>query len=491
MAKMAANAQLSGGTVIRSADPFAAVLESIRPAADDPRQRATRAGLEALIMGLTQAGQGAAVSEALVDELIAEVDEQLSQQVDAILQHPDLRALERIWRSLKFLVDQVDFDQNILVEFVNLSKDDLLADFEDAPEVVKSGFYKLVYTAEYGQFGGRPVGAIIADYALGPGCRDLYLLQRASSVAAMAHAPFIAGTDSAFFGLSSWSEFPNLRDLASIFEMPRYTGWRAFRESEDARYAVLTLPGFLLRRPYGADGAARSFAYRVRGVREDGLCWGNVAFCLATRLADSFAAYRWCSNIIGPEGGGLVKGLPRCGYDALGVSQIKYPVRALISERLEFELGRQGFVALSGRKDSSDAVFYSVNSCLRPKECTGRADAEEAELNYRLSTQLPYMMLMNRLAHYIKVIQRENIGVWKSRLDLERELNQWIAGYVTEMDNPDPTTRSRRPLRMAGVTVGDAEGEPGWYAVTIWARPHFKYMGLSFTLSVMGKLDRL
>ena len=81
-------------------------------------------------------------------------------------------------------------------------------------------------------------------------------------------------------------------------------------------------------------------------------------------------------------------------------------------------------------------------------------------------------------------------GSWKERGDLDRELNKWISQYVTEMDNPDPTTRSKRPLRMAKITVSDVEGDPGWYSVSLLARPHFKYMGANFTLSLVGKLDK-
>ena len=47
-------------------------------------------------------------------------------------------------------------EATIRIEMLNCSKEDMLADFEDTPEVVKSGLYKLVYSAEFGQFGGRP-----------------------------------------------------------------------------------------------------------------------------------------------------------------------------------------------------------------------------------------------------------------------------------------------------------------------------------------------
>ena len=100
------------------------------------------------------------------------------------------------------------------------------------------------------------------------------------------------------------------------------------------------------------------------------------------------------------------------------------------------------------------------------------------------------MYVMNRLAHYLKVIQRENIGSWKERTDLERELNTWIRQYVADQDNPPASVRSRKPLRQAQVTVESVPGEPGWYKVGMKVRPHFKYMGAFFTLSLVGKLDK-
>ena len=100
------------------------------------------------------------------------------------------------------------------------------------------------------------------------------------------------------------------------------------------------------------------------------------------------------------------------------------------------------------------------------------------------------MFIINRLAHYIKVLQRENIGSWKNRSELEDELNTWLKQYVSDQDNPSAEVRSRRPLRKAQITVEDVEGEPGWYSVQMNVQPHFKYMGADFTLSLKGKLDK-
>ena len=142
------------------------------------------------------------------------------------------------------------------------------------------------------------------------------------------------------------------------------------------------------------------------------------------------------------------------------------------------------------RKESDNACFMSAASAQMVKTFGNSAEGKAAETSFRLGTQLPYMFVVTRLAHYIKVLQREQIGSWKERSTLERELNQWISQYVADMEDPAPAVRSARPLRQAQVTVEDVEGQPGWYRCGLKVRPHFKYMGASFTLSLVGKLDK-
>jgi type VI secretion system protein ImpC len=408
------------------------------------------------------------------------------------LHHERFQEAESAWRGLKLLIDRTDFRENIEVVLMNISKDDLLDDFLEASEISQSNFYKLIYTAEYGQFGGKPVGAIIGNYYFKPTAMDMRLLQSLSSVAAIAHSPFIAAAGPEFFGLDSFERLPALKDLQDIFSSPRYTKWHSFRETEDSRYVGLTLPRFLLRQPYDPEeNPIKAFVYKENvDDNHENFLWGNTAFAFATRLTDSFAKYRWCPNIIGPRSGGAVEDLPVHLYESLGDIEMKIPTEILISDRREYELAEQGFIALTMRKGSDNAAFFSANSCQKPKYFGTSAEGKDAELNYRLATQLPYIFIVSRLAHYIKVLQRENIGSWKERSDMERELNTWIRQYVADQENPSSDTRSRRPLRGAEILVEDIEGDPGWYRSTISVRPHFKYMGAYFTLSLVGKLDK-
>jgi type VI secretion system protein ImpC len=481
------------GQVLEQPSLLEEIVQATKLKPTDESYSLARKGIEAFIAQLLEPGREVAkVSKALLDEMVSEVDKKLSLQLDAVLHHPDFQKLESAWRSLKYLVDKTDFRENTKIELLNVSKDQLLEDFEDAPEVPKSGLYKTVYTAEYGQFGGQPYGALIGNYEFGPGPQDVKLLQYVASVAAMAHAPFLAAAAPTFFGVTDIATLPNLKDLRSVFESPQYAKWRSFRETEDARYVALALPRFLLRLPYGPETLpVKSFNYKEDvSASHDHYTWGNAAFAFASRVADSFAKYRMCANIIGPMGGGAVEDLPLHQFESMGAVQTKIPTEVLVSERREFELAEEGFIALTMRKGSDNAAFFSANSAQKPKTFGTSKAGKEAELNYKLGLQLPYLFVINRLAHYLKVIQRENIGTWKDRGELETELNNWIMQYVSDQDSPPAAVRSRRPLRAAKVTVEDVAGEPGWYKVSMQVKPHFKYMGAFFTLSLVGKLDK-
>lgn len=459
--------------------------------ADADALQIAKQGVGAFIAELIKTPDARA-DKAAIDAMIVELDSRLSSQVNAILHHQSVQKLESAWRGLKYVIDHVDFRQNVRVNLLSVTKDDLLADFEDSPELVKCGLYRTVYSAEYGTFGGQPYGLLCSSYDFGPGAQDVALLKNCAAVASMAHAPFLGNAAASMFGVESFEEVAKVKDMDSLFEGPQYARWNSFRDSEDARYVGLCAPRFMLRIPYGPDTVpAKSFNFEEEVIGDhEGYLWGPSSLAMTTRIADSFAKYRWGPNIIGPQAGGTVEDLPLHQYKAMGELQTKLPVEVQLTERREFELSEAGFIGLTMRKGSDNAAFFSANSIQRPKVFANTAEGKADEANYRLGTQLPYMFIITRLAHYIKVLQREQIGTWKSRGDLEEELNKWISQFVADMESPPPAVRSTRPLRQARIIVEDVEGQPGWYKCNLQVRPHFKYMGASFTLSLVGKLDK-
>src|SRR5258708_149599 len=173
---------LEGGSLLDE------ILAETKMAPGDEGYEVAKRGVQAFIAELVAPKrEGEKVDKAFVDALIAEIDQKLSRQIADIIHHPSSHKTASPPRGLTFLLDRVDFRENTKVEILNCSKEDLLADFEDSPEVPKSGLYKIVYSAEYGQFGGRPYGALVSNYDFGPGPQDIALLQKCASVAAMAH----------------------------------------------------------------------------------------------------------------------------------------------------------------------------------------------------------------------------------------------------------------------------------------------------------------
>jgi len=429
------------------------------------------------------------IDKAVLDAQIAELDRRISLQLDEILHAPQFQKLESVWRSLEFLVQRTDFRKNVKINILDTSKDELSEDFEDVPETIQSGLYKHVYTDEYDTPGGEPYAAMISNFEFNSSPPDIALLQEISKVAASCHCPFIGAATPAFFGKEKASDVTKIDDLHNYLERSEFLRWNSFRQSEDSRYIGLTLPRFSLRLPYGPDTSpVKEFVYRenVSGADDSKYLWGSAAFAFASNMVQSFIDNGWCVHIRGPEAGGRVDNLPVHVFNAGRGTEVKIPTEILIPETREFEFAQEGFIPLSFYKNRDYACFFSANSAQKPQEY----DNPIVTANMRINSRLPYIFLISRIAHYLKVIQRENIGSTKSRVVLEEELNRWIKHLVTEMNNPSPDLIATHPLKDAEVVVSEIEDNPGFFKVDLSVIPHFQIEGININLSLVSKLPK-
>ncbi|KVU14978.1 EvpB family type VI secretion protein [Burkholderia ubonensis] len=425
----------------------------------------------------------------LLDWCLADLDEQLGRQLDAILHHPAFQALESTWRGLQFLVDRTDFRQNVKIEVLDVSKEALRQDFEDTPDITQSGLFRLTYVGEYDMPGGRPIAAIISAFEFDHRAQDIALLRNISKVAAAAHMPFIGAASPAFFDKPTMEAVAGIRDLPIWFERSEYLKWKGFRETDDARYVALTMPRFLARLPYGPDTlSVRAFNYteNVRDAGRSAYLWTSAAFAFAVNIVRSFIRNGWCVQIRGPHAGGLIDDIPVHQYD-LGTGQLgKIRTEALISETRENEFADIGLIPLSYTSNHDQTCFFSAHSTQRPRTY----DARDASANSRINARLPYIFLLSRIAHYLKLIQRENIGTTRDRRLLELELNNWIKSLVTEMTDPGDDLQAAHPLREAKVTVEDIEDNPGFFRIKLFIVPHFQIEGVDINLSLVSQMPK-
>ncbi|PIT43267.1 type VI secretion system contractile sheath large subunit [Snodgrassella alvi] len=429
------------------------------------------------------------LDKSLLDFHIAKLDRLISNQLDNILHHPEFQAIESTWRGLKFLVDRTDFRQNVKIDVLDVSKEALIRDFEDSPEVIQSGLYSHTYINEYDTPGGQPFASIISAYEFNRSPQDIELLRNISKVSAAAHMPFIGSVGPEFFGKETMEEVASIKDIGNYFDRAEYIKWNSFRNTDDARYIGLTLPRFLARLPYGSDTVpVRSFNYseEVKGPDHNRYLWSNATFAFAANMVRSFIKNGWCVQIRGPQAGGLIENLPIHLYDLGSGAQMKIPTEVLIPETREFEFANLGFVPLSFYKNHDFACFFSANSTQKP----ALYDTKEATANSRINSRLPYIFLLSRLAHYLKLIQRENIGMTKDRRVLEVEMNNWVQNLVTEMTDPSDELQASHPLRQAKVVVEDIEDNPGFFKIKLFVIPHFQIEGMDINLSLVSQMPK-
>lgn len=427
---------------------------------------------------------------ATINSWIAKIDEKISAQLNEIMHNEKFQQLEGSWRGLHYLVHQSETGTSLKIRVLNVTKKELLKDLESAVEFDQSALFKKVYEEEYGQLGGAPFGLLIGDYEFSRHPGDITLLRLISNVAASAHAPFISAAAPQLFNLTSFTELPNPRDLAKIFESAAHTSWRSFRDSEDSRYVALVMPRVLSRLPYGKDfKPVEEFDFEefVDGRDHSKYLWMNAAWAYGARVTDAFSKYGWYAKTRGVEGGGKVECLPVHTFNTDdGDVAMKCPTEISISDRREFELSNLGFLPVLHAKETDFAVFMGAQSTQKQKTYFDPL----ANANAELSVKINYLMCVSRFAHYLKVMARDKVGSMLEAAQCEKWLNDWIGNYVCDPNMAGDETKAKCPLSDATVEVREVAGKPGWYEAVAWLRPHFQLETLNASMRLVAEVPK-
>jgi len=426
-----------------------------------------------------------------IDAMLAKLDAKLSAQVNEIIHHAEYQKLESAWRGLAYTINNSETDASLKVKVMNVSKSELDRELRMYPGAKwdQSPLFKKVYSAEFGQLGGQPFGALVGDYYFDHSSSDVRLLRDLGKIAAASHCPFITAAGPALLGMDSWNELGNPRDLSTLFDTPDYAGWNSLRDSENSRYLAVTLPRVLARSPYGQNGEPVdefNFEEITDGHEGKNYAWMNAAHAMAVNINRAHKEYGWTVQIRGVQSGGEVANLPVHNFDTgNGATDMKCPTEFAIDDRREGELSKSGIISLVHRKNTDRAAFIGAQTLYRPK----KYQDEQATASDNVSSRLPYIFAVSRFSHYLKCMVRDMIGSNKERDQLQRELQQWVSGYV----HGSPANASERdkallPLAAAKVEVIADEENPGYYVGKFFLRPHFQLEGMDIGMSLVSKL---
>ena len=426
-----------------------------------------------------------------IEEMIARIDQKLSEQMNEIIHAKEFQQLESAWRGLNYLVMNSETDATLKIKVMNVGKMELYKLFKLYPAARwdQSPLFKAVYEQEFGTLGGQPYGALVADYHFSHSPVDVSIMRDLSKIASAALAPLITGADPNLLGMDSWRELMNPRDIGKLMDTPDYAAWKGLRDSVDSRYLALCMPRVLARLPYGQKGEpVEAFAFEEDTDGHDGnkYGWMNAAYAMAANINRAYKEYGWTIRIRGVQSGGEVINLPTFTFptDDGGVD-LKCPTEIAITDRREAELSKAGIISIVHRKNTDKAAFIGAQSVYKPRSYIDK----EATASDNLSSRIPYMFAVSRFAHYLKVMVRDKIGSTKEKDQLEKWLNQWISLYVDgDPKNSSEEVKAQFPLAAAKVWVTENEENPGYYNASVHLRPHFQLEGMDIGMSLVSNI---
>lgn len=224
--------------------------------------------------------------------LVASVDEATAAVMREILHHRSFQALESSWRSVWWLLTNVEESEGLSFHLMDVTQAELELDIAAAGvDLERSALYGALIDKVKGMPGAAPWSAIVGNFYFGREAGDLRLLAALGAIASRAGCAFLAGADPRLLGCRSLVESPDPSDWTNI-DSDLSSSWQALRQSASAAHIGLALPRLLRRLPYGkkTDPVERfAFEEVTPAHRHEEFLWGNPAFACALLLARAFA----------------------------------------------------------------------------------------------------------------------------------------------------------------------------------------------------------
>ncbi|MFC1751389.1 type VI secretion system contractile sheath domain-containing protein, partial [Pseudomonadota bacterium] len=313
----------------------------------------------------------------LVDQLIAEVvrpyiveaedpnkeayiqavDNALTDQMRAILHHPNFQEIESAWRDLYFLVRRLETGSQLKLFLLDSDKNaaqEMLANVTShQPDIQLS--------------------LVVGHYAFSPRVEEIDMLTTLGSISQQCNAPFFAAADSGFVGLEHFADDLGPEEWPAELSTDIEQHWNELRRSSAASYIALTLPRFIGRYPYGKkSGPVDSFSFEEFSqlpVHEHYL-WSNGATLLAYMIANAFSKDGWQLN---PNEQNRVGGLPTHHYEDDDGERVMKPCAEInLTSRGSEMMTNRGLIPIFSVRNEDSVQVGKIASIAVERKLKGR-----------------------------------------------------------------------------------------------------------------------
>ena len=337
------------------------LLESMFEASHDMQSSSGTASGSAMVDNLVKkivAPYVEAKTDPRQEDMIAAVDQAISAHMQFILHHPDFQAMEAAWRSLDFLVSRVETGQRVKLYILDVAKHELEVDLSE-DNVTQTALYKKFCDPAPGDVSW---GLLLGNYCFTDRVEEIMTLLQIGAVARKAQAPFMTAANETLIGCESFAITPDVDDWHYQMQPEVESAWSLLRESDEADYLAMVVPGFLLRAPYGKKSKPiEAFAFEEMPEVPCHSCylWGNGAFIKAEQMARAFIKDGWDMN---PAHASQIDRLPLHYYKDEGETTAKPCAEVQLTEQGGRRILQQGLIPLWSVKNSDRIRSSDFNS---------------------------------------------------------------------------------------------------------------------------------
>lgn len=348
---------------------------------EDDSARAKIASIIAQVAMSARGGRGARAIEGP-----ARIDQAISAQLGAILQHPEVRRLEKAYRGLRFLLERATNIPGVIVDAISVGQAGAPTTFARAAKRASGARYSFA----------------IVDVEVDGTAKMFAELEEIADHAEAFVVPALVNGTEGLLGVGDLSSIEKLDNKAALFTAPHRAPWRSSANKPALRWVAITANGTLSRAPYDKQSS------RVRGAvitelpnDHEGFVWMNPAYAVATLMLASFKDTGWPARIIGPRHG-LVENLPVREVEDEQTT-VAIPTRAFVSTDSQKQIARMGVLLLASAPNSDAAYVHSApTGYVKPEKTT--YDVEGAEERHPPRISLTDQLFIARLVQFVRAL---------------------------------------------------------------------------------------
>ncbi len=279
------------------------------------------------------------------------VDSAISEQMRALLHHPNFQAMEALWCGVRWLLANLELDQHLQLYLFDVTREELDQDLTRCARIEESALFAAL-AGRRGQPGTLPWSLLLGLSAFGVDQQDLQALAGLGALASHVGGPFIADAD---------------RSLWPSLDKQENVNWKTLRAHPSASWIGLVTPRLLMRQPYGAKSERlERFAFEELGNRPEPshYLWASGALACALLLGRCYAQNQGWSFSPGDER--EVDDLPACTQlDSDGEAELVPCAEEFLSDTEAEQLLGAGMMPLLSHRHTNSALlmrFRSISS---------------------------------------------------------------------------------------------------------------------------------